>query len=49
MQVNMGGEVPKSYYFSCKPDTANKKTLSVSSGSKEHLEFQVEKAGSVLK
>uniref|UniRef100_A0A0P5RR80 Cral/trio domain-containing protein n=1 Tax=Daphnia magna TaxID=35525 RepID=A0A0P5RR80_9CRUS len=47
--VNMGGEVPKSYYFSCKPDTANKKTLSVSSGSKEHLEFQVDKAGSVLK
>ncbi|KZS17843.1 putative SEC14 protein 2 [Daphnia magna] len=45
----MGGEVPKSYYFSCKPDTANKKTLSVSSGSKEHLEFQVDKAGSVLK
>lgn len=45
----MGGEVPKSCYFSCKPVTTNKKTLSVSSGSKEDLEFPVEKAGSVLK
>lgn len=45
----MGGEVPKSYYFSEKPSTANKTPLSVSSGSKERLEFDVKKAGSTLK
>jgi hypothetical protein len=45
----MGGEVPKSYYFSGKPDTANKKSLSISSGSKEHLEFKVERSGDILK
>ncbi|XP_046460746.1 SEC14-like protein 2 [Daphnia pulex] len=47
--LNMGGEVPKSYYFSGKPDTANKKSLSISSGSKEHLEFKVERSGDILK
>jgi metal transporter CNNM len=47
--VNMGGEVPKSYYFSGKPDTANKKSLSISSGSKEHLEFKVDQVGAILK
>ena len=45
----MGGEVPKSYYFSGKPETTNKKSLTVSSGSKEHLEFKIEHAGAVLK
>ena len=45
----MGGEVPKSYYFSGKPDNNNKKSLTVASGSKEHLEFKVERAGDVLK
>lgn len=49
MQVNMGGEVPKTYYFSGKLDTTNKKVLSVSSGSKETLDFEVKKAGVVLK
>jgi hypothetical protein len=47
MQVNMGGVVPKSYYFSSKPDTTNKKSLS--RGSKEQLEFQVKEAATVLK
>uniref|UniRef100_A0A0P5M7D1 Cral/trio domain-containing protein n=1 Tax=Daphnia magna TaxID=35525 RepID=A0A0P5M7D1_9CRUS len=47
--VNMGGEVPKSYYFSGKPDTTNKKSLTISSGSKEHLEIQVKDAGALLK
>ncbi len=45
----MGGEVPKSYYFSGKPDTKNKKSLEISRGSKEHLEYPVKEAGSVLK
>jgi hypothetical protein len=49
MQVNMGGVVPKSYYFSSKPDTTNKKSLSISRGSKEQLEFQVKEAATVLK
>uniref|UniRef100_A0A0P5N3Q7 Cral/trio domain-containing protein n=2 Tax=Daphnia magna TaxID=35525 RepID=A0A0P5N3Q7_9CRUS len=47
--VNMGGEVPKSYYFAGKPDSTNKKSLTVSSGSKEQLEFPVTQVGSVLK
>ncbi|XP_045023326.1 SEC14-like protein 2 [Daphnia magna] len=47
--VNMGGEVPKSYYFSGKPDTSNKKSLTITSGSKEHLEFKVDHQGDVLK
>ncbi|XP_046633856.1 SEC14-like protein 2 [Daphnia pulicaria] len=47
--VNMGGVVPKSCYFSCKPDISNKKSLSISRGSKEHLEFPVKEAGAVLK
>lgn len=45
----MGGEVPKSYYFAGKPDSTNKKSLTVSSGSKEQLEFPVAQVGSVLK
>lgn len=45
----MGGEVPKSYYFTRKSDTTNKTSLTVSSGSKEQLEFPVTQAGSVLK
>jgi hypothetical protein len=45
----MGGEVPKSYYFSGKPDTTHKKSLTISSGSKEHLEFKIEQSGAVLK
>jgi len=49
MQVNMGGVVPKSYYFSCKPEIGNKKPLSISRGSKEQLEFQVKEASTVLK
>jgi hypothetical protein len=45
----MGGVVPKSYYFSGKSDTTNKTPLTVANGSKEHLEFQVKRAGDVLK
>jgi hypothetical protein len=45
----MGGVVPKSYYFSSKHDTTNKKSLSISRGSKEQLEFQVKEASSILK
>lgn len=45
----MGGEVPKSYYLNGKSSTNDKKCLSISSGSKEHLEFQVKNAGTVLK
>lgn len=47
-QVNMGGEVPKSYYLSGKVDNKNKKPLEISRGSKELLEFQVQKAGDIL-
>ncbi|KAI9561416.1 hypothetical protein GHT06_012373 [Daphnia sinensis] len=47
--VNMGGEVPKSYYLTIKPDTAYKNCLTVSNGSKEHLEFQVTQTGANLK
>jgi metal transporter CNNM len=45
----MGGKVPKSYYLRYKPDTANKKSLSIPKDSKEHLEFPVKEAGSILK
>ncbi|XP_046633910.1 SEC14-like protein 2 [Daphnia pulicaria] len=48
-KVNMGGVVPNSYYFNCKPDTRNKKPLSISRGSKEQLEFQVNQAATVLR
>ncbi|XP_046460719.1 SEC14-like protein 2 [Daphnia pulex] len=49
-KANMGGVVPKSYYFSGnKPDVGNKKSLSISRGSKEQLEFQVNQASSILK
>ena len=49
IQVNMGGFVPNSFYMTEKPDTANKKSLEISRGSKEHLEYPVKEAGSVLK
>ena len=45
----MGGEVPKSYYMSNKLNMRNKKSLSISRGDKETLEFCVKVAGSVLK
>ena len=45
----MGGTVPKSYYMINKLDTRNKKSLSISRGGKETLEFEVKEAGSVLK
>ena len=47
----MGGTVPKSYYFSnqAKFDTSNKKSVSVGRGSKEHLEFKVDKPNSIIK
>jgi hypothetical protein len=46
----MGGVVPKSYYFGGnKPDVGNKKSLSISRGSKEKLEFQVKEASTILK
>lgn len=48
-KVSMGGEVPKSYYLNGKSSTNDKKCLSISSGSKEHLEFQVKNAGTILK
>ena len=48
-QVNMGGEVPRSYYLNCRPDKNYKKYLSISNGSKEQLEFQIKEANSVLK
>ncbi|XP_046633872.1 SEC14-like protein 2 isoform X2 [Daphnia pulicaria] len=47
--VGMGGKVPKSYYFRYKPDTANKKSLSIPKDSKEQLEFPVKQAGALLK
>lgn len=51
MQVNMGGEVPKSYYFNNKPksDIKNKKSLTVASGAKSHLEFDVKEVDSILR
>ena len=45
----MGGEVPRSYYLNGKSSTSDKKPLSICSGSKEKLEFEITKAGSVLK
>ena len=48
---NMGGPVPKSYYFndaSNKKRSANKKKLPVSYGAKEKLEFDVKVPGSIL-
>lgn len=48
-QVNMGGEVPKCYYRTSKLDATNKNCLTISSGSKEQLEFQVTQAGDILK
>uniref|UniRef100_A0A0P6EZV9 Cral/trio domain-containing protein n=2 Tax=Daphnia magna TaxID=35525 RepID=A0A0P6EZV9_9CRUS len=47
--VNMGGEVPKCYYRTSKLDATNKNCLTISSGSKEQLEFQVTQAGDILK
>jgi hypothetical protein len=49
MQVGMGGEVPRSYYLNNKPDTTNKKSLTISRGSKEQLEIQITQAGAILK
>nr|CAH0111144.1 unnamed protein product [Daphnia galeata] len=47
--VNMGGTVPKSYYMSYKLNTSHKKSLSISRGDIETLEFEIKVAGSVLK
>ncbi|XP_046633881.1 SEC14-like protein 2 [Daphnia pulicaria] len=47
--VNMGGEVPRSYYLNSKPDTNYKKYLSIANGSKEQLQFQVKDANTLLK
>ncbi|XP_046460717.1 SEC14-like protein 2 [Daphnia pulex] len=47
--VNMGGEVPRSYYLNGKCNISDKKPLSICSGSKEKLEFEITQAGSVLK
>ncbi|KAI9561415.1 SEC14-like protein [Daphnia sinensis] len=47
--VNMGGQIPKSYYLSRTLDTINKSCLTVSNGCKEQLEFQVTQAGDILK
>ena len=46
----MGGQVPKSYYLSNQAvlDPTNKKSLTVASGSKEHLEYLVSDSNSVL-
>ena len=51
MQVNMGGEVPKSFYFSNKPktDIKNKKSATVASGSKIQFEFEVKEPSSILR
>ncbi|EFX85553.1 hypothetical protein DAPPUDRAFT_222572 [Daphnia pulex] len=48
-KVGMGGEVPRSYYLDAKPDPTNKKTFTVSRGSKEQLEIQIKQAGAILK
>ena len=45
----MGREVPQSYYVNGKPDTTNKKPLVVPNGSKQLLDFQIDKAGAILK
>ena len=45
----MGGEVPRSYYLDYKPDTTHKKSLTISRASKERIDIQVTKAGSILK
>jgi hypothetical protein len=45
----MGGEVPRSYYLNGKSSTSDKKPLSICSGSKEKLEFEITQPGSILK
>ena len=45
----MGGVVPNQFFLCTKPSTVNKKSLTVSSGSKELLEFPVQKADYILK
>lgn len=45
----MGGEVPKSYYLNVKKAIANEKILTVNSGSREHVEFQVKEANSIIR
>lgn len=47
-QVNMGGEVPKSYYFTNKIKTNNKKCIAIPNGAKEQLEYEINKPGSIL-
>ena len=46
----MGGPIPESYYLSGKTsiDIANKKSLTVSSGTKQQLEYDVQ-AGNALR
>ena len=47
----MGGPVPKSYYLTNQPksEIANKKGLTLSPGSKEQLEFEINLPNSVLR
>lgn len=48
-KVNMGGEVPKSYYLiGGKSDINNKDYLTISHGAKEQLKFEVKKPASIL-
>ncbi|XP_057372019.1 SEC14-like protein 2 [Daphnia carinata] len=47
--VNLGGEVPKSYYLPRNFDTTNKNCLPVCHGSREQLEFRINEAGVHLK
>ena len=50
-KVNMGGTIPKSYYFSNQPksESVNGKSLAVPNRSKQQLEFQVSIPGSTLR
>jgi hypothetical protein len=46
----MGGEVPRSYYLTKKPQPSeNMETIVVSRGSKKKLEFNIQENNSVLK
>ena len=57
IQCNMGGLVPKEYFMSNKgsselvPISSNdtKKCLNLASGSKEQLQFNIEKPNSILR
>ncbi len=44
----MGGEVPKSY-FANKFETTDKKLLVIRNGSRELLDFLIDRAGTILK